>query len=124
MGYLSAPPMASTISLHSFIGGGNGFGSRPRMKAKSTWKRHPSSLRRRLSRCLERNREGGKISHLLFLRNCIYLDQSTRVLHRQKGIQNWMILSANNTLATDEKCYRKCPGNRQSSMNEVTYLAN
>lgn len=52
--YLSAPPMASTISLHSFIGGGNGFGSRPRIKAKSTWKRRPSSVRRRLSRCLER----------------------------------------------------------------------
>jgi hypothetical protein len=27
----SAPPIASTISLHNFIGGGNGFGSRPKM---------------------------------------------------------------------------------------------
>lgn len=25
----SAPPMTSTISLHSFMGGGKGFGSRP-----------------------------------------------------------------------------------------------
>lgn len=51
--YLSAPPIASTISLQSFIGGGNGLGSRPRMKPKSTWKRPPSSRRRRLSRCLQ-----------------------------------------------------------------------
>lgn len=51
--YLSAPPIASTISLQSFIGGGNGLGSRPRIKPKSTWKRRPSSLRRRLSRCLQ-----------------------------------------------------------------------
>lgn len=50
--YLSCPPIATTISLQSFIGGGNGFGSRPRMKPKSTWKRRPSSVRRRLSRCL------------------------------------------------------------------------
>lgn len=49
---LSAPPMASTISLQSFIGGGNGLGSLPSIKPKSTWKRRPSSLRRRLSRCL------------------------------------------------------------------------
>jgi len=49
--------MASTISLHSFIGGGNGFGSRPRIKAKSTWKRRPSSVRRRLSRCLENTKK-------------------------------------------------------------------
>lgn len=51
--YLSAPPIASTISLQSFIGGGNGLGSRPRIKPKSTWKRRPSSLSRRLSRCLQ-----------------------------------------------------------------------
>jgi hypothetical protein len=38
--------------LQSFIGGGNGLGSRPRIKPKSTWKRLPSFLRRRLSKCL------------------------------------------------------------------------
>lgn len=50
--YLSAPPIASTISLQSFIGGGKGFGSRPSIKPKSTWKRRPSSCSSRLSRCL------------------------------------------------------------------------
>lgn len=54
--YLSAPPIASTISLHSFMGGGNGLGSLPRIKPKSTWKRRPSSLRRRLSRCLQKTK--------------------------------------------------------------------
>lgn len=55
--YLSAPPIASTISLQSFIGGGNGLGSRPRIKPKSTWKRPPSFLRRRLSKCLPKKKK-------------------------------------------------------------------
>lgn len=33
--------MASTISLLNFIGGGNGFGSRPKMNEKSMWNRFP-----------------------------------------------------------------------------------
>ena len=41
-----------TISLLSFIGGGKGLGSLPRMYPKSTWMRCPCSERRRLSRCL------------------------------------------------------------------------
>ena len=46
----SAPPIASTISLHSFIGGGKGFGSRPSMYPKSMWKSAPSDRSIRLSR--------------------------------------------------------------------------
>eukprot|EP00966_Prymnesium_polylepis_P263122 6077578-Prymnesium_polylepis.1 len=46
----SAPPMASTISLQSFMGGGKGLGSRPRMYPKSMWKRAPFERSIKLSR--------------------------------------------------------------------------
>lgn len=36
-----APPIASTISLQSFIGGGKGFGSLPKINPKSTWNKFP-----------------------------------------------------------------------------------
>ena len=47
---LSVPPMASTISLHSFIGGGKILGSRPMMNPKSMWNILPSGASIRLSR--------------------------------------------------------------------------
>ncbi len=37
------PPIASTISLLSFIGGGIGFGSLPKMYPKSTWNTLPET---------------------------------------------------------------------------------
>lgn len=38
---LCVPPIPSTISLFSFIGGGRGFGSRPKIYPKSMWKSLP-----------------------------------------------------------------------------------
>mmetsp|Transcript_11372 Transcript_11372/g.36330 ORF Transcript_11372/g.36330 Transcript_11372/m.36330 type:complete len:214 (+) Transcript_11372:157-798(+) len=47
-----SPPMPTSISFVSRIGGGFHFGSRPKMYPKSTWNRWPVGLSMMLSRCL------------------------------------------------------------------------